>query len=343
MPILAHTLRDIGLEITEADDIVTYCLIVQFFAKLTNGDILLRFSQGDKFMTKMLEMKNLECVRDMLVFFATDGHPQFSLFLDYFKIGELLWSRYLSNHDIFELSLLTGVISSLDANSESVRLMADNDRMNALIDLALGDDIKVSDEAMNIIYELCSHCDEDDDSEDSLFVKVFGSVTARADDFAGFLGGDRRYSSAKTHAIELMAGVIASQDEPSESIIAAVGSLFRQVLANPGFSILHCGFMKLFMLLCDAGVELEDLDAELSLRQTIVEQLSDRKPGVQFYGHMYKIAEMFMENEELEETPEFWQKFVSEELSGKISAMQNGYGGPRPAKGTGKLFGGDDV
>lgn len=338
----AHALRDFGMNITRDDDVITYCLIVQFFAKLTNGEMLLRFGKGNEFMTKMLEMKDLECVRDMLVFFATDGHPQFSIFLDRYKIGELLWERYTTNKDRFELSLLTGVVSSLDANSESIRLMANKERMQVLIDMALGDDRKVSDEAMAIVYELCSHCDEDDDSEEGLFAHVFGSITERADDFAAFLGSDRQYSQAKTRVIELMAGVIASLDEPSESILVATGSLFKQMLANPQFSILHCGFMKLFMLLCDAGVELDELDEQFDIRQTIVTQLADRKPGVQFYGHLYKMAEIFTENEDLEDTPEFWQEFVRKDLSARIEVNEKGFGGKRPVKGAAKANGSDD-
>jgi hypothetical protein len=92
---------------------------------------------------------------------------------------------------------------------------------------------------MELLYELCSFCDEEDNGETSVLVRVFGYIQEHQDELAEFVGNDQPFCRAKTRAMELFSGLITSQDEVAESFFQTAGKLFHKIFQHPQFSELH--------------------------------------------------------------------------------------------------------
>ena len=342
---LSSGLRDFAARIkgeTE-ENVNVFCLTLQFFSKITNGSILPCLQNGREFFVSLLELQGMPCVNDLLTYLTSDGHPQFSTFLDKNGIAELLWTRYHESQDLLNLMFLSHVVSSLDPSSKSMMYISERSRVDEIMEMALQtENWKLSDLGVTIIYEMCSHCDEDDDSEESLFVRVFQYVVERIDDFAEFVGSDTLYTAGKAKAIEMITGIVSATEEVTEKMAEMVGSLFQQMIKKPQFSILHCAFLKVFTLMCEAGADIEELDQAFGLRATIVEEFAHRDNQKLFYGHLFTVADLIHDHEDLQETSEEWQAFISSSYKEMKDIIENPYGGPKPSKVTGTIHASDD-
>lgn len=328
-------LREFSNHIHEAspENITTFCMTLQFFSKITNGSILVCINDGATFVGHLLDLQKMGCVHDLLFYLTSDGHPQFAQFLDKNQIAELLWNRYESTKALTNLTFLSQVVSSLDPSSVSMLFISERERIEQIMEMALQtSDTKLSDVAMTIIYEMCSHCDEDDESEESLFVRVFQYVVERIDDIADFIASDTLYTLGKTRAIEMLVGIVSATEEVTENMFDMFGSLFKQMVSQPQFSILHCACVKVFTLFCDVGAELQELDEKFSLRATIIDEFTHRDTNKLFYGHLFTIADLLHEHEDFEETSPEWKEFIGSTYQEMKTIVESQYGGQTPSR-----------
>jgi hypothetical protein len=192
------------------------------------------------------------------------------------------------------------------------------------------DDRQTSDLTMSVLYEMCSHCDDEDESETSMMVRVFQYLIRHLDELALFLGSDRPFSLGKSRAIEIIQAIVAAEESVAPSLIQAAGKLFAQMIASPDFSILHCGTVTLFELVMGAdNDEIEQMVVEYHIRETIAEEFQQggfRRP---FDGHLYRMAQMIAK---LDSDDDAWKEFLAGPINEMHRLMSHPYGGIHPNK-----------
>jgi hypothetical protein len=258
-------------------------------------------------------------------------------------MAQIIWECYESEQKSIYLLFLSYIIDSVEHSSQTLQFVSERPRVERLFSLAtLSDDRRTCDYAMDALYELCSHCDDEDDSETSMVARVLPYVIEHADDLAGFVGNRQMFGHAKARAIELLAAVISAQETVPDSILQAAGSLFQQTLEEPLWSRLHVGMVSLFRIIGEGeDPDWEALDGKFQIRKAIVEEFAGKSKDKLFYCHLMEVAKWFVESG-AEGTPE-WREFVEGTYPVQKKLMSGKYGGPHPVKGSKRLvYGSDD-
>jgi hypothetical protein len=83
-------------------------------------------------------------------------------------------------------------------------------------------------------------------------------------------------------------------------------------------------------------------EADFQIRPTIIRAFAERTRDKLYFGHLYKLSELLEEASEDDEKGPEWTEFMSGPFAQMKAVIGSSYGGPRPQKGTGKLFLSDD-
>jgi hypothetical protein len=333
-----------ALPVDRLEDITTGCLILQHYSKLTAGNFLLQFSNGAQVFQKLLDHISVSPVYDLVLFLASDGHDRFAEYFNKNRIGRLLWERYEKQTDPTLLLFLSLVVTAVGPHSPEVLYLTERPRVAKMFSLATNSaDRLTCNYAMELLYELCSFCDEEDDGETSVLVRVFGYIQEHQDELANFVANDQQFCRAKTRAMELFSGLITAQDEVPESFFQAAGKLFQKLLKNPQFSELHCTAVTMFRLVMQGDEDgRKKFEEDFQIRKEIIRAFAEKTREKLYYGHLYKIVELIEEANEGEGGGQEWRDFLSGPFAEMKAVIGSSYGGPRPQKGTGKLYLSDD-
>jgi hypothetical protein len=325
-------------------DITTCCLIVQYYAKLTAGNFLLQFPDGVPLFERLLDFISLPCVYDLVLQIVSDGHDRFADYLNQSHIAGILWERYQNSGDAVLLGFLANVVTSVGPHSSEIQYVTEPERIEIVFRLAtLSEDRPTCNNAMIVLYELCSYCDEDDNSETSVLVRVFGYIREHQDELAAFVCNHRPFCYAKTRAIELFSALTAAQDSVPQSFFEAAAGLFTQMFENPQFSVLHCTAVSLFALVMQGDEEArQKFEDDFHIKDQIIREFSEMTPDKLYYGHLLRIVELLEEADEGNAREHEWVAFLTGRFAEMKTVAGSSYGGPRPQKGIGKIILSDD-
>jgi hypothetical protein len=74
-------------------------------------------------------------------------------------MAQIVWERYEPDQEPVYLQFLSFIINSVDNASPATQYVSERHRVERLFALAVGGgDHRTSDDAMDVLYELCSHC-----------------------------------------------------------------------------------------------------------------------------------------------------------------------------------------
>lgn len=314
-----------------------YCLTMQFFIKLTNGNFLLQFTNGADLFIKLLEYEQYLCIYDLINYITSDGHPLFTKYLETINATNILWDHIKKfRNDRIKYKFLTNVMSSISLDSEMLLFIADSDKFSIIFDDAVQTKDKyLSNSAMELIYEMCSHCDESE-SEDSssLYQLVFMFLFDHLDQLSTFIADNSFFSSGKLKAIEIINGLLSIKEEMPQSVLDAAGSLFSQIFEYPLLSPLHCGCLSLFTVLSSTEIEydFEDFLTKFDVRNKIVHEFDNKSSDKQYYGHLYKITELILENKSSKCVLDYWIQYIKGPFTEMQKIINSNYGGDVPSR-----------
>ena len=214
--------------------------------------------------------------------------------------------------------------------------IADSSKFSIIFNDAIQiNDKNLSDSAMELIYEMCSHCDESE-SEDSnsLYQLVFMFLFDHFNQIADFISDNTFFSTGKLKAIEIINGLLSIKEEMPQSILDAAGSLFFQLFDHPLLSPLHCGCLSLFTVILSSEIEfsIEETLLKFDIRNRIANAFDNRSRDKQYYGHLYKLTEIILESERSECTSENWVRYVKGTFAEMQNIINSNYGGEVPSR-----------
>lgn len=313
--------------------IVCYSRIVIFYCKYTNGDFLIHLPHRKEYISKLLSYMHIPAIHDLLFFICSDGHPLFAQFLEISRAGSILWSN-LPGEKYQITSLLSHVINSVEPNSPIIKFIATPDKIEIIFGMAIQkEDQKLSNAAMDLLYELCGQCDEDDlEEEGSLFNVLFSFLIKHGQELCDYISSEDSFPHSKSKATELLVGVITVQEEVPEYFLECAGKLFNMIFIFPRFSIMHCSVMSYISSLFDKDVEMSNILKKYQFREKIVKAFAEKDKTIMYYGHLTKIASLIVDSEDHDSQSEEWKDFVQSSLRVINDSIEEGYGGVVPKK-----------
>lgn len=329
------------------DKLRNYCLTMQFFIKITNGNFLLQISNGSELFQKLLEYENHLCVYDLINYITSDGHPLFTEYLETINATNILWDHITKfRNDRIKYKFLTNVMSSISLDSDALLYIAESSKFSIIFNDAIQTtDKNLSDSAMELIYEICSHCDESESEEsNSLYQLVFIFLLDHFDQLTKYISDDTFFSTGKSKAIEIINGLLSIKEEISQSILDAAGSLFLQLFEHPLLSPLHCGCFSLFTVILSSEIEfsIEETLIKFDIRSKIAKAFENQSRDKQYYGHLYKLTEIILENEKSESIHDDWVRYINGDFAKMQNIINSNYGGEVPSRIHNSASGFDD-
>jgi hypothetical protein len=319
---------------SRSDDVALCCYLVQHFSKISGGRFLLLIADGATFCERLLDLAaELPTARDLVVAILGDGHPDFVAFLDRVNAAAVLWRRY-EGGGVAILSLIELVANCCDAHSVCLQFLSAPPRVAAVFDQAIGAPTReLRDSAMTILYEMCSHCDDEDDGETSMIARVFRFVIDNVDRLAAFVGASGTFGPGKSRAIEIIQAVVSTEDSVPTSVVRAAGGLFTQMVQQPNFSILHCATFTIFKIAVGADEdEVADMLKHYRVKEEIMVKFREGEIMRPYDAHLAKVAQMV---KDVGEAPPGWTDFVEGPLAEITRLLKCQYGGDHPNKSAG--------
>jgi hypothetical protein len=292
-------------------------------------------SDGPRFCQRLFDLAFVSpAALDLIVYILSDGHPDFAAFLNKVEMSRLLWERYQADNRKDYLLFLSQILNCVEGSSVCMQYASEPEKVEWFFRTAMTtDDRETRDLTMSVLYEMCSHCDDEDERENSMMVRVFQYLIRHVDELANFLGDDRPFSLGKSRAIEIIQAIVAAQESVAPSIIQAAGKLFAQMVASPDFWMLHCATVTLFDVVTGADPdELEQVVVEYHIRETIAEEFNRGGLRRPFDGHLYRIAQMLAK---LDSDDDVWKEFLAGPVREMDRLMSSPYGGSHPNKALG--------
>jgi hypothetical protein len=323
------------VDASRTDDVNLFCYLLQHFSKISGGRFLLLLPDAELFCRRLFDIAFVSpAVFDLVMYILSDGHPDFAAFLNKVEMSRLIWERYAADQRNDYLLFLSQVLNCVDASSVCIQYASDPEKVEWFFRTAITtEDRETRDLAMSVLYEMCSHCDDEDESETSMMVRVFQYMIRRVDQLAAFLGNDTSFSLGKSRAIEIIQAIVAAEESVAPSIIRAAGKLFAQMVAAPNFSILHCATVTLFELVMEADPgDIEPIVAEYRIRETIAEKFKQGGVSRPFDAHLCRIAQMLAK---LDSDNGAWQQLLAGPVKEMDKLMSSPYGGSHPNKALG--------
>lgn len=313
-----------------------FCSIARFFVKFTNGYFLLQIQNRSEFFKKLFEYIQFFYVYDLINEISADGHPYFTQYLENINAHLFVWNRLQSSpQDCINYIILKNIISSASPNSQMLFYLADTTRFPFIFNQAINTENKhLSSVAMDLVYELCSHCDEEDcENENSLFQLIFIFLLNKFNAISQFIIGRHFFTNAKLKAIELLSGLISINDEEvPDSLIDAAGNLISQIFDYPVFSKLHCAALNFSSIIFSTGANIEPILLKYDIKTKIADAFKTYSKEKPYYGHLLKITEMILEIESDQQKNEKWESYIKNEYAQMKTILDSNYGGTVPPR-----------
>ena len=310
-----------------------WCKVLNLYIQLTNGAILHNFPEKKFFFNRILPYIQIYSINSLLITIVDDGHSIMLEFLTKIHACSIIFN-FLGPNSPNELllQLMTSIVSSSDPGSSIIRSLSKESKLNTIFYLAIkGSNQKVCDNAMKLLFELCSHCDEEDnDNENSLFQLIFMKVVNKIDELVEFIN-NKPFSLAHEKAIELIIGMISTLPEIPDIIYSILNNLWIKFLKYPNHSILHCSFLKLFKALIEINDYCKNFLIENNIRNIIINEFLNNNLRINYKGHLIEMIKLILLHETQEEF-QIWNNFINNNYLPLKKIINYRYGGNLPKK-----------
>lgn len=295
---------------------------------LTGFAVLLNLRNRNKLFKRCVPHINKIGIYEFLFRICDDGHEASHTYLEKTHSITGLYNCLGQGYDLQIIKLLAACCYS-DSNGNLIKSLARKERIERIFDFAISDDRLISNAAMQLLFEMSSHCDEDDqEDEDSLFAKIFMKIVSKLDDLTAFIC-KKPFTAAKFRAIDLLIGMISTELAEFSKILKVLSWIWEQTFLNPLLSQIHCAMLRLFKACYDSEELSPEFLAENHFRERIIEY---SKKKVIFSGHLFEIAKMIHADEKIEEQSKEWKEYIDSTFSKIKSIREAGYGGPVPER-----------
>lgn len=315
----------------EQHSISSWCKIMSALISDTSSSFLHFLPERKKLLKNLIPFLNIQSIYQLVFLICSDGHQQAVQFLEKYHASTVFFNALHDDETnmVEKLKLMSKMISSLDSAGPLVQSLSRRERIDYIFELAVCDDIHVSNAAMQLLFDISSHCDENDTSESSMFHQVFMHIIERVEELARFIcSGD--FSRGKDRAIDLVIGMIETVGlESTEIVYEILGHLFDAMFEKPLFNIMHCAMLRLFRIVIMKYNGCEDFLVQHKVRELIIEHLDK---NFSYSGHLYEIAKLIIKAEDKEKRSESWKAFIEGKYCEMNNIIQASYGGKCPPR-----------
>ncbi|EAY16253.1 hypothetical protein TVAG_423050 [Trichomonas vaginalis G3] len=323
---LNETIESIG--ILEPPNLKLWVRMMNTLLDLTGFAILLNLPGRKKLFRRLLPHVGKVGIYEFLFRICDDGHEASHQFLEKTHSVTSIYNCLGNGYDLQIVKLLCACCYS-DTSGKLILSLSRPERTAKIFSFAVSDNILLSNAAMQLLFEMSSHCDEDDeDDEDSLFQRVFMKIVERIDELIEFICKPP-FTSAKFRAIDLIIGMISTEHADFDKILKVLKWVWDQTFANPLLSQIHCAMLRICKAIFDSEELPEEFVTQCQFRERIIEY-SNKK--CTFSGHLYEIARMIHEIEDFDKQSQAWKDYINGPYAKIRSIRENGYGGPVPER-----------
>ena len=322
------------LESEDKYSITTWCKLMQTYIDTTGSSFLNVFPEKKKFFKRLIPYLSNMSIYQLVFSICNEGHMHSINFLEKSHASTVFYKNIRSENQVEVLKLMSVFISSCDSNSSLVSSLAKRERVDTIFSLAVDSNVRVSDAAMQLLFELSSHCDEDDNDEGSLFQVIFMHVSERISEIADFICTEAVpgvFSRGRDKAIDLLIGILSIQETVPPDVFRVISYLWNEMFKHPLLSIMHCSMVRLFKAAMESDGCCEDFLTSEKIREKII-QCSMIEERVFYIGHLFEVAKMIIESEDDEKKTGEWLQFINGPYEQMRSLIQNPYGGVCPPR-----------
>ena len=331
---------------TRTDTLKVFAQLIMIMIKNQNSNVNCNLYSKKEIIQKLFMKIEIESIYDIVWNLSNDSNEMISSFMEDLNATDMYF-RMIENEepDLILLAKILCIITIMVINARSnscliFEIINKDERVEKIFNWALNaTDNEISYWAFSLIIEICSKADDDSYSdyceEDFESQKFYEYAFSNLSKICKFITSSSTFCSRHQKALELVVLFLrSSEEEPKNFIIETAKILFDRFFELKVNSNFHFAFYDLFTALMQ-NQSWNLLVKEIDFQNRIVQQFNKRDEikNANYWGFLYKIAEIIIENDSLTNSNEKnseWKNFRLNQFNNMKNIIEKEYGGPLP-------------